>query len=129
MKEQTNEDDFILDRDQRDQSRQRPSKSPPKHNLINPSQPTIIYEIVKTANQHVVLVRERRPITTVNVEDDQGTIRRFTQDNPVIPDDVLSGRLVTTAVQKGTVRAVTRIPTLLGAPTTRCEMTNSTNSF
>ena len=88
LNEQSNEDILILDRHQPDHSIKRPSFPPRNYLVINPPRTTIIYEIAKTANQHVALVHERHPINTINVEDAQGTIRRFTGDNPVIPGDV-----------------------------------------
>ena len=85
--DQTNEDVFILDRDQQAQPRQRPNTSPPNYNIINPMQLTIIYEIIKTEDLHVFLVHEQPLVNAINAENEQGVIRRFTTDNPVIPDD------------------------------------------
>ena len=85
--DQTNEDVFILDRDQPAQPRQRPNTPPPNYNIINPMQLTITYEILKTEDLHVVLVHEQPLENVINAENEQGVIRRFTTDNPVIPDD------------------------------------------
>ena len=85
--DQTNEVVFILDRDQPAQPRQRPSTPPPNYNIINPTQPTITYEIIKTEDLHVVLVHEQPLVSAINAENEQGVIRSFTTDNPVIPDD------------------------------------------
>ena len=60
--ESKQEDIFILDRDL---PNQRPSTPPPNYNLINQTRNSI-YEIVKTEDQHVVLVHERTPINTTN---------------------------------------------------------------
>ena len=87
MNDQTNEDVFILDRDQLLQPRQRPSTPPPNHRIINPTQPIITYEIVRTEDLHVVLVHEQPLVDAINAENEQGVIRRFTTNNPVIPDD------------------------------------------
>ena len=109
MNDQTNEDIFILDCDQTNHSDERQSTPPPNHLLLNQpraamderqsipppnhlllNQPraAITYEIVNTQDQHVVLVREQSPIDTTNVENERGIKRRFSQDNPVIPDDI-----------------------------------------
>ena len=85
--DQTNEDVFILDRDQPAQPRQRPNTPSSNYNIINPRQLTITYEIIKTEELHVVLVHEQSLVNTINAENEQGVIRRFTTDNPVIPDD------------------------------------------
>ena len=85
--DQTNEDVFLLDRDQPAQLRQRPGTPPPNYNLINTTQHTITYEIIKTEDIHVVLVHEQPLVNAINVENEQGVLRRFTTDNPVIPDD------------------------------------------
>ena len=85
--DQTNEDVFLLDRDQPAQLGQRPGTPPPNYNLINTAQHTITYEIIKTEDIHVVLVHEQPLVNAINVENEHGVIRRFTTDNPVIPDD------------------------------------------
>ena len=85
--DQTNEDVFLLDRDQPAQLGQRPGTPPPNYNLINTAQHTITYEIIKTEDIHVVLVHEQPLVNAITVENEQGVIRRFTTDNPVIPDD------------------------------------------
>ena len=85
--DQTNEDVFILDRDQPALPRQRPSTPPPNYNIINRTQPTITYAIIETEDLHVVLVHEQPLVNTINAENEQGVIGRFTTDNPVIPDD------------------------------------------
>ena len=85
--DQTNEDVFLLDRDQPAQPRQRPGTPPPNYNLITTAQHTITYEIIKTEDIHVVLVHEQPIVNAINVENEQGIIRRFTTDNPDIPDD------------------------------------------
>ena len=59
--DQTNEDVFILERDQPAQPRQRPNTPPLNYNIINPTQVTITYEIFKTEDLQVVLVHEQRP--------------------------------------------------------------------
>ena len=84
--DQTNEDVFILDRDQPAQPRQRPNTPPPNYNINNPTQLTITYEIIKTEDLHVVLVLEQPLENAINAENEQGVIRRFTTDNPVLPD-------------------------------------------
>ena len=48
---------------------------------------TITYEINKTEDLHVVLVHEQPLVNAINAENEPGVIRRFTTDNPVIPDD------------------------------------------
>ena len=75
-------DVFILKRDQQQQPERRAGTPPPDYNLI-----TITYEIIKTQDYHVVLVHEEAPAVTTNTESETGVIRRFTQDNPVIPED------------------------------------------
>ena len=85
---QADEDVFILERDQQPTpTEQRPSTPPPNYRIINPTQPAIVYEIVKTEDLHVVLVHEQPLVNALNVENEQGVIRRFTTDNLVIPDD------------------------------------------
>ena len=85
---QADEDVFILERDQQPTPKeQRPSTPPPNYRIINPTQPAIVYEIVKTEDIHVVLVHEQPIANAINVENEQGIIRRFTTENPVIPDD------------------------------------------
>ena len=86
LNDQTNENVFILDRNQLAQPSQRPGTPTPNYNIITPPRTTITYDIVKTADLHVVLIHEQPPIDTTNVENEQGTIGQFTQDNPVIPD-------------------------------------------
>ena len=81
------EDVFILERDQQQQPEQRASTPPPDYNLITARQISITYEIIKTQDYHVVLVHEETPADTTNTESETGVIRRFTQDNPVIPED------------------------------------------
>ena len=88
LNEQNNENVFILDRDQPQQPRKRPSTPPPNYQLINPVRDPIIYEIIKTEDQHVVLVDESEPTNAINNKNKRGVIRRFTTDNPVISDDV-----------------------------------------
>ena len=87
MNDQTNDDVFILDQDMPAQPSQKPNTPPPSYNIIIPSRINITYAIIKTQDQHVVLVHEEPPTDTTNVENENGVIRRFTQDNPVIPDD------------------------------------------
>ena len=89
LNDQTDEDVFSLDRDQPAPPRQRPSTPPPNYGIIIPPRPNITYEIIKTKDQHVVLVHEEPHNDTTNKESESGVIRRFTQDNPVIPDDAL----------------------------------------
>ena len=101
LNEQTNEDIFILDLDQLNRSSERPSTPPPNDLLINQPRTAINYDIVKTANQHVVLVHKQQPIDTTNVEDDQGTTRRITRDNPVIPDDVFLSHISSYSSSEG----------------------------
>ena len=85
---QSDEDVFILARDQpQQQQTQRPRTPPPNYNIISSQRINIFYEIVKTQDYHVVLVHEETPADTTNEESDIGPIRRFTQNNPVIPDD------------------------------------------
>ena len=85
--DQTNEDVFILERDQQAHPRQRPITPPPNYNIINPMQLTITYEIIKTEDLPVVLVHEQSLEIAISAENEQGVIRRFTTDNPGIPDD------------------------------------------
>ena len=87
MNDQTNADIFILDRDQTLNVDQRPSTPTPSYLLLHQQRMTITYEIVKTQDQHVVLVHEEPPTDTTNAENEYGILGRFTQDNPVIPDD------------------------------------------
>ena len=87
MNDQTNDDVFVLDRDMPAQLSQRPSTPPPNYNIITSPRINITYEIIKTQDQHVVLVHEEPPTDTTNAKNENGVIRRFTQDNPVIPDD------------------------------------------
>ena len=49
----------------------------------------------------MVLVHEQQPINTTNVEIDQGTIRRFTRNNPVVPDDVCLSPISTYSSSEG----------------------------
>ena len=84
---QDDEDVFILNRDQPAQSNQRADTPPPDYNLLTTRQINITYEIVKTQDYHVVLVHEQTPADTTNKEGETGVIRRFTRDNPVIPED------------------------------------------
>ena len=84
---QTDDDVSIIDRDMPAQPSQRPSTPPPNYKIIIPPWINITYEIIKTQDQHVVLVHEEPPNDKTNVENENGTIRRLTQDNPVIPDD------------------------------------------
>ena len=58
------------------------------YRLINPTRRPTIYEIIKTEDQHIVLVHDNQTPQTVNDEADNRVIRRFTTENPVIPDDV-----------------------------------------
>ena len=88
INDQTNEDIFNLDRDQTNHSDERPSTPPPNHQVLYQLRAAITYEIIKTQDQHVVLVHEQPPVDTTNVENEQGIKRRFAQDNPVIPDDI-----------------------------------------
>ena len=88
LNEQTNEDVFIIDRAQPQQPRQRPSTPPPNYQLNNPVRNPFIYEIIKTEDQHVVLVHEREPKNAINNENERRVIGRFTTDNTGIPDDV-----------------------------------------
>ena len=62
---QTNENVFILDRDQ---PSQRPSTPPPNYNIIIPPRIKITSEIIKTQDQHVILVHEEPPTDTTNAE-------------------------------------------------------------
>ena len=88
LNDQTNEDVFFLDRDQQQQPRQRPSTPPPNYRLINPARRPTIYEIIRTEDQHFVLVHDNQTPQTINDEDENRAIRRFTTENLVIPDDV-----------------------------------------
>ena len=81
------EDVFILERDQQQQPEQRAGTPPPDYNLITTRQINITYEIIETQDYHVVLVHEETLADTTNTENETGVIRRFTQDNPVIPED------------------------------------------
>ena len=65
----------------------RPNTPPSNYNIINPTQLTITYERFKTEDLYVVLVHEQLLENAINAENEQGVIRRFTTDNPVIPDD------------------------------------------
>ena len=87
LNDQTKEDIFVLDREQQ-QPRLRPSTPPPNYRLINPVRRPIIYEIIKTEDQHIVLVQDNQTPQTINDEDENRVICRFTTENPVIPDDV-----------------------------------------
>ena len=88
LNDQTKEDVFILDRDQQQQPRQRPNTPPPNYRLINPVRRPTIYEIIKSEDQHIVLVHDNQTPQTINDEAENRVIRRFTTENPVIPDDV-----------------------------------------
>ena len=99
--ELTNEDIFILDRDQSDQQRQRPNTSLPNCNVINPPRTTTTYEITRTADLHVVLVHEQQPITIINKENNHDVIRRFTHDNMVKPEDVFLSTIDSSSGSKG----------------------------
>ena len=89
LNDQTNEDVFLLDRDQQQQlPRQRPSTPLPNYGLINPVRRPITYEIIKTEDQHIVLVHDNQTPQTINNEDENRVIRRFITENPVIPDNV-----------------------------------------
>ena len=83
LAEQTNEDTFILDRDQPEQRRQSPSTPLRNYSKLKQSRTTTtIYEIIKTLDQQVVLVHEQQPNTIIT----EGTVR-ITKHNSVIPDD------------------------------------------
>ena len=90
MNDQTNADILILDRDQTLITEQRPSNGTLNYLLLRQQRTTTTYEIVKMQDQHVVLVHEEPPNDTTNVENENGIIRRFTEDNPVIPEDLLT---------------------------------------
>ena len=87
-------DCFILDRDQDEylkfpqaqstptikQSPQKGSHSAEIHDL---------YEIIKTEEEHLVLLYDTAPVTILSTATEDGsTIRRFTWDNPVIQDGI-----------------------------------------
>ena len=113
--DQTNEDVFLLDRDQPAQLGQRPGTPPPNYNLINTAQHTITYEIIKTEDIHVVLVHEQPLVNAINVETN-GSLT----DNPVIPDD----ELVSPIRQFNPADRYTPNSTFShGVPTTQCAMT------
>ena len=84
---QINENVFILDRDEQQQPNQRPGTPPPNYQLINPARCPTIYEIIKTEDQHIVLVHDSQLPQMINEEAENKVIRRFTTENPVIPDD------------------------------------------
>ena len=121
INDHTNEDILILDRDQTNHSDEKPSTPPPNHLTLNQLGAAITYEIVKTQDQHVVQVHEQPPIDTTNVENEQGIIRRLTQDNPVIPDDIFFSPISSYSSSEDTVRAVTGTQTPLGGHTSQCE--------
>ena len=73
----------------KDNTDQRPSTPTPNNFLPQQQRMANTYEIVKTQDaRHVVLVvHEEPPVDTTNAKNETGIIRRFTQDNPVIPYD------------------------------------------
>ena len=87
MSDQTYDDIFILDGDQTHKTDQRPSTPTPNYLLLHQQRMAITYEIIKTQDQHVVLVHEEPPTDTTNAENQNGITGRFTPDHPVIPDD------------------------------------------
>ena len=72
--DQTNEYVFIVERGQPAQPRQRPNTPPPNYNIINPTQLTSTYEIIKTEDLQVVLVHEQPLVTPINAENEQGVV-------------------------------------------------------
>ena len=100
---------------------ERQSTPPPNHLLLNQPRAAITYEIVKTQDQHVILVHEQPPIYTTNVENERGIIRRFSQDYPVIPDDIFLSPITSYSSAEDTVRVVTGTQTPLGGHTIQCE--------
>ena len=87
-------DSFILERDQAAYLNNPAAQSIPK-TLYNPhsaeQSPIIqdVYEIINTGGEHIVLYHETAPASILSTaQEDTLPIRRFTNVNPIIPDDV-----------------------------------------
>ena len=87
-------DSFILERDQPAYLNNPAAQSTPK-TLYNPhlaeQSPIIqdVYEIIKTGGEHIVLYHETAPDSILSTaQEDTLPIRRFTNVNPIIPDDI-----------------------------------------
>ena len=87
-------DSFILERDQAAYLNNPAAQSTPKtlHNPYSAEQSPIIqdvYEIINTGREHIVLYHETAPASILSTaQEDTLPIRRFTNVNPIIPDDI-----------------------------------------
>ena len=87
-------DSFILERDQAAYLINPAAQSTPKtlHNPYSAEQSPIIqdvYEIINTGAEHIVLYHESAPDSILSTaQEDTLPIRRFTNVNPIIPDDI-----------------------------------------
>ena len=87
-------DSFILERDQAVYLNNPAAQSTPKtlHNPHLAEQSPIIhdvYEIINTGGEHIVLYHETAPASILTTaQEDTLPIRRFTNVNPIIPDDI-----------------------------------------
>ena len=95
-------DYFILDRDQDAAPVNPRAHSTPKalgDNCENTQTPIIedIYEIINTGTEHIVLYHESAPISILETaQSDTLPSRKFTNFNPIIPDDEFMSPLETT---------------------------------
>ena len=87
-------DSFILERDQAAYLNNPAAQSTPE-TLYNPhaaeQSPIIqdVYEIINTGGEHIVLYHETAPASILSTaQEDTLPIRRFTNVNPIIPDDI-----------------------------------------
>ena len=87
-------DSFVLERDQAAYLNNPAAQSTPKtlYNSHSAEQSPIIqdvYEIINTGGEHIVLYHETAPASIFSTaQDDTFPIRRFTNVNPIIPDDI-----------------------------------------
>ena len=87
-------DSFILERDQAAYLNNPAAQSTPKtlHNPQLAEQSPIVqdvYEIINTGGEHIVLYHETAPASILTTaQEDTLPIRRFTNDNAIIPDDI-----------------------------------------
>ena len=87
-------DSFVLDRDQAAYLNNPAAQSTPKtlynsHSAVQSPIVQDVYEIINTGREHIVLYHETAPASILSTaQDDTFPIRRFTNVNPIIPDDI-----------------------------------------
>ena len=87
-------DSFVLDRDQAAYLNNPAAQSTPKtlynsHSAVQSPIIQDVYEIINTGGEHIVLYHETAPASILSTaQDDTFPIRRFTNVNPIIPDDI-----------------------------------------